>query len=104
MSQTKTIYEYLIKDGKYVKDIYTATETRSGNFTFRSSGKNGSRRFVNMTKDTYPKNHRICSLEDNEEKYRKILLEDCEKRAEKLREQLEKELSIMKILKEAEDV
>ena len=91
----------MYKNGMFVKVEHKAEVRNEGNFfAFRGKGKSYAYRFIESRDLEIPKNYRICSFEDNEDKYRAVLVQYCKDRINKLEEQLEKEKAILLILEE----
>lgn len=100
-NETVVLYEYFIKDGHFTKVQHDAEVQRNGkSYAFKKKGKKGgNRRFVQKEDLGIPKSYRVCSLEDDEEKYRQILIDYCEKKIEALKMQLERECASLQALK-----
>lgn len=82
--ETITIYEYAIVKGRFVKNELECVPHRN---MWRTSGKSGTR-FFNLGYAEEVKSGRIFSLNNDEDKYKQILIADLEQRIEVARKKL----------------
>lgn len=95
----ETIFVYLIRGGKVVKDECLCTRDERYKHRFHISCKGRNRQSILESQLDFCERNRVVSFEDNLPKFAQMIIEDMEKRVEDAEERLMQQKQILDSIK-----